>query len=288
MRNLPIDSLRAFITIADMESVSAAAEILGRSQPAVSLQLKKLEEDLGKPLFLRGNRGLALSEIGKQVLAKAREIITLNDEIVGEFHSNPIAGKIKLGIPSEFATTLVPKILGKFTASHPNVSLEVFSDLSKNLTQRGNPSGYDLVLSLHDNPANRNKVTSDELVWVCSESYQLSYQTDTILPLVLAHEGCKYRKRALSALRKIQRESRIVHTNADLFGIQAALNENLGITVLAKTTVPRTLKIVSEAERRALNLPQLGSIDIALQQLTPNAKTDATQKLVEYIRLGLN
>lgn len=281
-----MDTLRAFITVADLGGVTNAADHLGRSQPALSLQIKKLEDTLNAELFLRFNKQLKLSEHGSSIYNKAKHILALNDQLVGQFLRPELAGQIRLGIPSEFATTLLPKILGRFAQSYPYVTLEVFSDLSHKLLSEPQRTQYDLILALHDKPAAKRTglVKTDKLVWVGSKDHRHD-QAET-LPLILAQDGCIYRKRALRSLEKIKRRWRIIYTNPDLSGIQAAIKEGLGITVLAQSTVPEGLTIIDNASVSG-KLPDLGSIDISLIYERKNA-SDATERLAGYIQSSLN
>ena len=284
MRNLSLDSLRAFVTTADLGAVTSAADQLGRSQPATSLQIKKLETTLGRELFIRHGKKLQLSEQGSMLYDYARDMLALNDKIFTHFADAELSGQIRLGIPSEFATTLLPKIAGRFAASYPNVTLELFSDLSRNLMSEQQRANYDLVLALHDkpSPSRRGLLRSDQLVWVGSRDHRLDKQRP--LPLVLAQDGCIYRKRALKMLDKIRHPWQIIHTNPDLSGIKVAIQEGLGITVLARSTVPEDLLILGTG---ADGLPELGAIDISLQYDKRNA-SEVAMRLAEFIQSGLN
>lgn len=285
MRNLSIDSLRAFVVTTDLGSVTNAADQLGRSQPATSLQIKKLEETLGSELLMRFNRKLTLSSQGSIAYDYAKEILALNDRLLAEFSRTELAGQIRLGIPSEFATTLLPKIVGRFTAAYPNVALEVFSDLSRNLLSEQQREQYDLILALHDKPSatRRGLIRSDELVWVGSHEHRIDRQQS--LPLVLAQDGCLYRKRALRSLDKMKRPWRVIHTNPDLSGIQAAIQEGLGVTVLAGSTVPEELLVLGKGSNHE-GLPELGAIDISLQYEKRSA-SEATERLAGFIKSSL-
>ena len=151
MKNLPTDLLRTFVTVAEIQGFTHAGEKLGRSQPAISLQVKRLEKLLDRTLLARNGNQIELTESGQQLFRYAKQILALNDEAIDQFNQTSVSGNIRFGIPSEFATTLLPKILGRFTQAYPNVTLEVTSDLSKHLLTRANR--YDLILALHDDPA---------------------------------------------------------------------------------------------------------------------------------------
>ncbi|MDA8693963.1 LysR substrate-binding domain-containing protein [Pseudomonadales bacterium] len=286
MRNLSMDALRAVVATTDLGGVTAAADHLGRSQPAVSLQIQKLEETLNVEIFLRYNKQLKLSESGSRIYDTAKQILALNDQLTTQFIQPELAGEIRLGIPSEFATTLLPKILGRFSQAYPMVALEVFSDLSRNLLSESQRAKYDLILTLHDKPSARRKglIKSDRLVWVGSKEHR--YDRQEALPLILAQDGCLYRKRALRALDKIKQPWRIIHTNPDLSGIQAAIREGLGVTVLAESTVPEGLAIVDRFGKND-SLPDLGSIDISLLY-ERRGVTEVTERLAGYIQSSLN
>ncbi len=282
MRNISMDALRTFVAVYDIGSVTVAADQIGRSQPATSLQIKKLEEVLGTALFLRIKKRLVPSDDGLKLYQKARQIIALNDDILLDFHQPTLEGSVCLGIPSEFAITLLPEILGRFSTAYPHVALEIVSDLSRNLLSAEQSRRYDLTLSLHNRPSKRRKgvIKSDQLVWVGSSQHQTERQSE--LPLVLAQEGCIYRQRAAQRLGKIQRPWRLVHTNPDLSGIQSAIEAGLGITVLAKSTVPKNLKILPNNKQ----LPALGPIDICLTGGYGKG-SDASERLGDYIKSSL-
>ncbi len=286
MKHLPIEMLRSLLLVIEEGGFTAAAEKLGRTQPAISQQIKKLELLLDRPLLNRDGPKLELTVAGESLLPYARQILSLNDEAVGYFANPPVSGRIRFGIPSEFAVTLLPKIVSRFAKAYPEVTLEVTCDLSRNLLSEDQRHHYDLILALHDNVtvqqrrAIKNYIKTDELVWVSSAGSRAHLQ-DT-LPLVAAPSGCIYRQRALRILGQAKRSCRIVYTIPDLTGIQAAISEGLGITVLARSTVPEPLTIIEDTTQ----LPDLGSVGISLKLIDQN-KNSAVQVLADFIKAGL-
>ena len=282
MKNLPMDVLRSFVTVAELGGFTQAGELLGRSQPAISLQIKRLEEMTNTHLFSRSSQGLKLTQQGETLFKYASEILSLNDEALNTFLKPALSGRVRFGIPSEFATTLLPKIVGRFAKAYPNVTLEVTCDLSKSLLSEERANQFDLILALHDNPSNkhRGQVKADELVWVTSPE-QHAHEKEAI-PLIVAQEGCIYRHRAIQSLHKTGQAFRVVYTIPDLAGIQAAIEEGLGVTVLAKSTVPDNLKIIKPSEK----YPKLGSVGISLiyDHKDPN---EAMKRLVEFVATSL-
>ena len=260
MKNLSVDFLRSFVTIAQTGSYTMCAERLKRTQPAISLQIKKLEEMVGEKLFSREGNRLTLTLAGSKLLEFGMKILMLNDQAMAEFGRPQVSGNIKLGIPSEFSTTLMPKIIRRFTQSYPEVSLEVHCALSKDLLCEPLKNQLDLILSLQEMPDAEQDgyIVTDQLVWVGSQRFVNSMPEK--LPLIAAPSPCIYRKRATHTLGKQKKQWQIVYTIGDLNGIQTAINEGLGITVLAKSTVPPGLHILPPSP----DLPDLGQIGVCL------------------------
>ncbi len=282
MKNLPIDLLRSFVTIAELGGFTQAGELLGRSQPAISLQIKRLEELLGAPVFIRNGHQLLLSNNGRLLFSYARQILHLNDDALAKLRQSEFGGRVRLGIPSEFATALLPKIVGRFSKTYPGIALEVKCELSKNLLADDNKDNFDLILALHDNPATRrsSQLKVDELVWVYSPQHDA--HTRTSIPLIVAPEPCIYRQRGIAKLNKNKQPWNIVYTNQDLSGIQAAIEEGIGITVLARSTVPDSLKTLKPSAK----FPELGEIGINLLYKKSTAN-EASGRLAEYIKTSL-
>jgi DNA-binding transcriptional LysR family regulator len=283
MKNLPMELLRAFVSVAQLGSFTKAGEILGRSQPAVSLQIQRLEELVDETLFTRNGRSLELSEPGNNLYGYATQILSLNDLAISELSKSAVSGKIRLGIPSEFATILLPKIVSRFASAYPNITLEVNCELSKNLLSKAGKQSHDLILALEDNPSKTwsNLVKTDDLVWVTSADH--SVQKAPIVPLIAAAEGCIYRQRATNLLDQIQQPWQIVYTIPDLSGIQQAIQEGLGVTVLAKSTVPENLRVLPPSAR----FPDLGKVGISLLASKRSANNKAVSLLTDFLKTSL-
>ena len=164
MPNLSMNELRTFATVAELGGFTPAGDLLGRSQPAISLQIKRLEEQLERALFVRKGKQLVLTSAGKKLLKHTLKILALNDAVFAEFEKRSLTGQIRFGIPSEFATTLLPKILGIFTQSYPNVNLEINCALSKELLSHGRDD-YDLVLALQSRLPRKRTLVSQKMSW---------------------------------------------------------------------------------------------------------------------------
>ena len=283
MKNLPMDLLRSFVSVAQLNSITKAGELLGRSQPAITLQMQRLEELVDETLLVRNGKNMDLSEAGDRLYEYANQILSLNDLAVSEFSKSAVTGKIRLGIPSEFATVLLPKIVSRFAKAYPNVTLEVNCELSKNLLTKSGKASHDLILALQDDPNAKDSalVKTDPLVWVAGSD--MTSQKVSVVPLIVASQGCIYRNRAIRILDKSKQPWQIVYTNPDLTGIQYAIQEGLGVTVLAKSTVPDNLKILRPSPR----FPELGNVGISLLFTGRYRKNEALQLLAEYLKTGL-
>lgn len=284
-RNIPIDLLRTFVTVTELNNISRAGELLGRSQPAISLQIKRLESFTNESLFKRtqGQR-FELTLSGQVLFDYAQRILVLNDEAMNYFAAPTVRDSIRLGIPNEFASTLLPKIIGRFAKIYPGVRLEVTSDLSNNLTPKFLNKQFDLLLSLSDDenlisPHSR-MIKKDTLVWVSKQDTEAHLKKT--IPLVVAPEGCLYRRRILQQLSRINQPWSIVYTIPGLTGIQAAIAEGLGVTALAKSTVPESLDIIPESEQ----FPDLGEVTISLIREV-DSHSEAIDLLAEYIKTSL-
>ena len=283
MKNLPMDLLRAFVSVAQLNSFTKAGELLGRSQPAVSLQIQRLEELVDEQLLLRNGKHLELSEAGSSLYGYANQILNLNDLAISQLSKSTVEGKIRLGIPSEFATVLMPKIVSRFAKAYPNVTLEVNCELSKSLLSKSGKASHDLILALEDSPSktNSNLVKTDELVWVASVDQPIG--KTNVVPLIVAAQGCVYRNRAIKILDQGNQPWQVVYTIPDLTGIQYAIQEGLGVTVLAKSTVPDNLKILAPSAR----FPALGEVGISLISSARNRKNEAVHLLIEFLQTSL-
>jgi len=280
MKQLSLDNLRTFISVIELGGYAKAGEWLGRSQPAISLQIKKLEEQIGRKLFTKVGQRHMPSTDGNWLYPKAKEMLAMNDAIFRSLSPAPLSGRLRLGIPNEFASTLLPGLIGEFSKRYPDVSLEVTSALSRDLLHPSRRDGFDLILALV-NPQEESSgelVLEDDVVWVGDPLRPLAGDA---ISLVLAPDGCMYRSRVIEQLKQQTRAWKITYTNADLTGLVAAIQQGLGVTALAKSSLPENVRELSHT-----TLPQLGKVNICLfNQDTQHPVVSKT--LSEFITLRL-
>lgn len=282
LRNLDIDLLRCFVTIADTGSFTRAGERLGRTQSAISLQLKRLEAQAGRTLFRRSPRSLAITPEGERLIGPARQILRLHDATLAEMFEPDIAGSVRIGVPEDFATAHLPAVLAAFAEAHPLVELEVTCDLTLNLLDRFHTGGFDLVL-VKRQPAQDvqegMRVWREPLVWVARDRQAAA--DFARVPLVVSPEPCVYRKRATEALEAMGRPWRVAYTSTSLAGSLSAVKAGLGITVLPLEMVPATLIAVGPDA----GLPPLYDTEIAL--LEAPGLSDTAHRLAQHIVAAL-
>ncbi|BAL26884.1 LysR substrate-binding domain-containing protein [Azoarcus sp. KH32C] len=278
MVNIPTELLRTFLKAVDLGSFTRAGDAVGRTQSAVSLQVRRLEELLGAELFVRGSHRMKLTDEGSTLLEYARRILALNDEAVSSLRRPKVAGSVRLGAPHEYTASLLPVILGKFAQAHPGVMLEVTCDLSKNLLARQEKGEFDIVIALHDNPitGGGTKVLTEPLVWITSVDHGRHQRRP--LSLVVAPPPCIYRNRVLQTLSRLERPWRIAYTSSSYSGIIAAVRAGLGVTLLAASTVPEGVRALEERD----GFPSMGELDVRLH-MGPEGATEATRCLADYI-----
>ena len=272
--NLDTDLIRTFVTVADMRSFTRAGVRLGRSQSAISLQMRRLEDRLGRALLSRDPRHVVLTPAGEELLPQARQLLRLNDEMVAGLNDDDIEGEVRLGAPEDFATVHLPEILGLFARTHPKVALSVTCDLTLNLLDRLREGALDIALVKREplGPELGVRVWREPLVWVATDP-GLANPGQT-LALIAAPSPCVYRKRAITALEATGRPWRLAYTSPSLAGQHAALRAGLGITVLPRDMVPSDLAIIGEAA----GLPDLAEAEVALLKAR-TAMTSAAERL---------
>src|SRR5215210_7240139 len=149
MHLLDIDQLRTFVAISDTGSFTKAADIVHKTQSAVSMQMKRLEERLGRPVFERDGRASRLSEDGERLLDYARRIVRLNSECLASFAEADLTGRVRLGLPDDYADRYLPEILGQFSRSNPRAEVTVVCEPTPMLRERLEAGDLDLAIITH-------------------------------------------------------------------------------------------------------------------------------------------
>jgi DNA-binding transcriptional LysR family regulator len=278
------DLLRSFVLIAEGSSFTDAAALVGRTQSAVSMQVKRLEDVLGQPLLSRGKGGaVELTTHGRYLLEHARQILALNDSVMATFRAPLMSGTVRLGSPDDYALAYLPAILKRFAETHPAVQVDVRCSPSGELQRSLKAGELDLTLLSNghvppDWPA--VELWRGPLVWVTSTRF--SPHRHDPLPLALASgHGCDWADAAVRALEQSGRRYRIAYTSASQIGSHAPVVAGLAVTVSTLSWLPEGLRPVRPDE----GLPKLAEFGIMMlkAKLPRQPVTDA---LEAHIRQG--
>jgi len=258
--NIPTELLRAFVTVVDLGSYTKAAEALGRTQPAISLQIGRLEALLEAKLLKLDGRTLKLTDAGVALSPFARQMLRINDDVVGNFKREALSGWIKTGLPSDFANDFLLDAVTRFAADHDEVRIEVESRLSRDLREGLAADRLDLAVAIVTDEASPYLVRS----WLAQPIWALPaqhvFESSAPLPLVRHPDPCEYADRMIAALGRTGRDWRSVYVSADVTGLQNAVSAGLGVTALTHATLGPGMRIGCEQD----GLPPLAPLRIGL------------------------
>ena len=256
------DLLRAFLLIVEEGSFTRAAQRVGRTQSAVSMQVQRLESLLGQTLLLRGRGGtVQLTPHGQYLLGRAQEVLALNDQIWRTFHEPAIQGRVCLGTPDDYALRYLPQILRRFADSHPAVEVNVICAPSHELAERLRDGELDLALCSEGEEPPRwpaTPVWRGPFTWVTSERHA-PHRLDP-LPVAVAQRDCTWRRAALGALEQAGRRYRIAYSSASQAGTHAPVMAGLAVTISTVSWLPDGLRPVRDDE----GLPPLPAFGILM------------------------
>lgn len=254
--DLDLDLLRGFVTVAERGGFTAAGLVLGLTQSAISLKVKRLEELLGKPVFTRGAKQVVLTREGETLLAYARRMLALNEEAVRRFVAPPLAGKLRLGVADHFVPRHLAPALARFARTWPEVRIEVEVGRSHELRAALAREALDLVLGKRrDGETEGRVIFTEAVVWVAAPGYEPVQERP--LPLAMLPQGCMFRDRALTALARAGIASEVVFTSPSLMGIAAAAQAGFALSVMGRTGLPEGLVELD-------GLPALGTAEMCL------------------------
>lgn len=263
MRDVDTAILRTFLALAETGSFSKTGVIVGRSQSAVSEQIRKLEDLVGRPLLERTTRRVQLTQHGEQFLSHARSMVLQADAMLKRFRTSDVEGVVRFGSPEDFATAYLPDILAAFSQAHPAIELHVTCQLTLLLMEEFEAGQQDLVI-LKQDPARRypaaRPLWRERLVWVSAPRLAADLSVATAgrpLPLVLSPSPCVYRGRATRTLDEAGIPWNGVFTSPSFAGQAAAVRAGLGYAVMPRAMVPPELIIQR-------GWPDLDEVEIAL------------------------
>ena len=259
--NLPTELLRTFVTVIEVESYTHAATLLGRTQPAISLQMKRLEDLVGQPLILRKGRGVALTERGEALIAHARQILRLNDIAVSQFDPTKEGRTLRIGLPLDYGVRMLQSCLTTNCSSKaPTLRAEIRCDLSRNLIESLHKDELDIAVGLYQGGDQQflHRNWLEKPIWVGAKG--VAFDDVDELPLVVHPFGCVYRDRMTEALKQAKRHWRVAFSSPGIGSVQQAILDGLGVSCLTGPTMIEGLqKLPSDT-----GLPELEPLHIGL------------------------
>jgi DNA-binding transcriptional LysR family regulator len=248
LTNVPTDLLRAFVTVVDLGSYTKAAEVLGRTQPAVSLQIRRLEEILRTRLLNTEGKQVRLTAAGVELGPYARQMLRLNDDMIAHFANETLSGWIRVGLPTDFSNTFLLKAITQFAANHPDVRLEVESMLSRDLRHALAADKLNIAIGIAPAGEDDYLVNSATIrpIWAMADGFR--WEKHLPLPIVRHPDPCEYAERMRAAMRGTKRIWKTVLVTSDVAGIQSALLAGLGVSALTPATLSSGLRVGREDE----------------------------------------
>lgn len=277
---LDTDQLRSFMAIVDTGSFTRAAERVNKTQSAVSMHIRRLEEQLGRQLFLKHGRGVKLSDDGDKLVDFAREMLRIEASALMQVGQKGLAGRVRLGIPDDYAEPFLPAIMEGFARKHPLVEVSVICEGSLALADR--VRGHELDVALVTDCAGIQQVEvvrEEPLVWVAHPRFTIVRGEP--LPLALGAVTCQWRQVTEAALQKARRDFRILLVSNNFSAIEPMISTRLAITVLPRGAVREGMKVLGPAD----GLPELPNSRMGL--LFAGPPSSEALALAEMVRAGV-
>ncbi|WP_263262365.1 LysR substrate-binding domain-containing protein [Pseudomonas sp. RIT-PI-S] len=274
---LDLALLRTFVTVADASSFAEAGQLLGRTQGSVTQHLQRLEQHVGVALLRKQGRNKQLTEAGQQLLRHARQMLALNDEVVGALRQDGPSGVLRVGSPHDVADTILPPLLTRIARAAPNVRLEIDVGRSPFLMEDLHRGKVDMVISTRqDERLQGVALRTSPVWWICAAHYR--HDPSQPLPLVLVDEPSIYRRHALQALEQHGIAWRQAYVASNLIGIKAAVRAGLGITPRSMELLGPDMRVLGEHD----GLPRLPDVTYYLW-VRPGSLNPLVRKAYELI-----
>ena len=275
---LDIDQLQTFVAIVDTGSFTKAADKVFKTQSAVSMQMRRLEERIGKQLFTKDGRGNRLTGEGDRLLNYARRMIRLNNEAIAAFDDNRLEGTLRIGTPDDYADRYMPGIIDRFARTHPNVELYIICEPSVDLADKLAKGELDIALVTYNPRARQSDVVrSEPLCWVASANHPLP--DNAPVPLAVGRRDCQWRQAACVALESVGRDYNILFTSWSSTVVAAAVLAGMAVSVLPESALRTGMKVLTQAD----GFPPLAPVQIGIMKrpgLSPSLMNAITNHII--------
>lgn len=274
---LDTDQLKTLVAIADSGNFTRAASEVNKTQAAVSMQMRRLEETVGRPLFSKNGRNNVLTGDGEHLLEYARRIITLNNEAMTVFTKPELAGHVRIGTPDDYAERYLPGVFARFARTHPLVEVEIMCQGSSTLFQMTQDGELDLAIATHsDCGVHGEVIRREKLCWIASPRHKAEERD--VLPLALGPNTCNWRQIAAKVLDSLDRPYKILYTSPSATALTAAVMSGLAITVMPESAVRPGMRRLGEED----GFPDLPHCDIALLR-SSSATSSSVEALASHV-----
>lgn len=275
---LDLDVLRTFVAIAETGSFTTAATAVFRTPSAVSMQIKKLEDILGRAVFVRDARSVTLTTDGEMLLGYARRLLAINREAVSKFIIPDIVGVVRLGSPDDYGERILPHVLKRFAQTHPSIAVDVTIDQSGNLRRRMDDRSLDitLVTNSYRNITGAEVLLTEPIVWAGAKGGCAHLREP--LPVSIWEEGCAWRAGALEALGREGRNYRVAYMSAHTAGQRAAIMADLAVAPLPKSFLGQDMIELTAKH----GMPEIGSYKLAM--IVPPDASAPVKAVADHIR----
>lgn len=277
-RNLPIDLIRTLITISEVGGYTRAAQVLGRTQPAITLQIKRLEALVNAKLVSQVGQKSILTDDGQLLAVYGRKILRLNDDAIARFSPQTSGDTLRIGLPTDFATAFLQDALMHFGRQTSAVALRIHCNLSARLLEDLHEDEHDIIIALYSDEDNQYLFHhwSQQPIWACAEQFELKKQEP--VPIIAHHEGCAYRDRMTSILARERRQWNIVFSAPGIAELQSAVLAAFGVTALTRTTMLHGMREMGIDE----GFPPLPPIQLGIFY-RHSQMSEAGSKLIRYL-----
>jgi len=277
---LQIDLLKTFLAIIDTGGFTSASQRVHRTQSAISMQVKRLEDTIGQPLFERNGRSFRITAAGEALVPYARRLLKLHEEAVAAMIKPNVVGSVKIGIIDDYALRFLPNILSRFAAAYPQVQVTVRCEPTSLLVPALENGELDLVL-VNGSPGEDGEIIRhDQAIWVTSANH-LTHEEDP-LPLAVFHAECIFRKWALDALDAINRRYRVAYQSPSVAGIIATVSAGLAVAILFDSVAPQEFRRLRSDD----GFPELPAATIILKR-APGRSSAAVECMAQHIQEGM-
>ncbi|MCG8565818.1 MAG: LysR substrate-binding domain-containing protein [Desulfobacterales bacterium] len=241
-----IAQLKTLIAVVETGNFTHAAKTVHLTQSAVSLQIKRLEEELGETLLHRDAKTIKPTGAGKDLLLYARELIRIHDEAILSVSRREHSGHIRIGAPEDYISPFLTRIFSRFSQDYPRVKVAMVSKPSVHLKKDVDQADLDFALCTEMQDGGK-VLFREPMVWVSSPRHR-QHETKDQVPLAVSYEGCPYRRWSMGSLEAAGREFRINYTSPTSTGIMAGVRAGFAVAIMGITNIPDDLMIIGEAQ----------------------------------------